>query len=149
MKTTTKTMQAVLIKRYHTLCTRLGMSSEDRLALLEPYGVESSLNLTDVTDLQNICNKLDAMLHPAVSQFDTWRKRAMASIGGWLRLIGQEGNASRIKAIACRATGHNNFNNIPLDRLRNVYYLFLNKQKDFKEVERLTSEEIEILSFMN
>jgi len=73
----------------------------------------------------------------------------MASIGGWLRLIGREQNAQVIKAIACRAAKHDNYNDIPVDRLRNLYYSFLNKQEDIKRVGEITAEEIEILSYLN
>jgi len=147
-KATTDQLRKVLIRRYHTLCNRLGMQPDDRRALLKPYGVESSTQLT-ARQLEDICNKLDRDLHPDLKKLDTWRKRVMASIGGWLRLIGREQNAQVIKAIACRAAKHENYNDIPVDRLRNLYYSFLNKQEDIKRVGEITAEEIEILSYLN
>ena len=147
-KSTTASLRKVLIRRYHTLCSRLGMDRDDRTAMLAAYEVESSTQLS-ARQLEDICDKLDKQLHPDLAQLDTWRKRVMASVGGWLRLIGREQNAQVIKAIACRATQHENYNDIPVDRLRNLYYSFLNKQKDLKRVGEITAEELEILSYLN
>lgn len=148
MKATTDKLRSVLIRRYHTLCSRLGLNADEKHDMLASYEVESSLELS-TRQLEDVCSKLDAMLHPELGQLDKWRKRLMASIGGWLKLVGQDANAQRIKAIACRASQHENFNDIPVDRLRNLYYSFVNKQKDFNQVQRITNEELEILSFMN
>jgi len=43
-----------------------------------------------------------------------------------------------IKGIACRASGYDDFNKIPKERLRNLYYAFNNKVKDAKRVNSLT-----------
>ena len=145
---TTDKIRRVLIRRYHTLCTRLGLEHEERLELLSSYGVESSLQLT-TNELEDACTLLDQMLHQGQAEHDRWRKRVMASIGGWLRMLGQEQSAPRIRAIACRATSHANFNDIPLDRLRNIYYSFLNKQKDLTAIKRISDEEMDLLSYMN
>jgi hypothetical protein len=60
---------------------------------------------------------------------DTWRKRVMAAIGGWLRMCNTTHTADSIKAIACRASGRKAFNDITLSELRAVYAEFNNKQK--------------------
>lgn len=148
MKTTTDITHAVLVKRYHTLATRLGLGKEDKAAIMESYGVESSLDLS-VEELTELCAVLERDNTPKAPALDKLRKQVMASIGGWLRTLSQESDAQRIKAIACRATGHRRFNDIPAERLQNIYHTFLNKQKDFKAVNQITAEEMEILSFMN
>jgi len=148
MKAVESKQREALTKKYHALCRKLRMERDDRIELLAAYGVESSVDLTN-TQLNEVCTKLEAIVNPDIKKADTWRKRAMASIGGWLTQTGQESNAAKIKAIACRITGHNSYNAIPVDRLRNVYYLFLNKQKDFKAVDQFTAEELEALTYMN
>lgn len=148
METTAKKMKKTLVCRYHTLCNKLGLSRDDCDNMLEPYGVKSSLDLS-LLELQEICNKLDVLLRPKLSEADKWRKRVMASVGGWLKMIGHEQSAARIHAIACRASGFKSFNEIPIDRLRNLYYAFLNKQNDFSEVGRIAVDEYEILSSRN
>lgn len=148
MKTTTSPEKARLIKRYHTLATRIGLDKTDKSAILESYGVDSSLDLS-VKELEELCAVLERDNNPQAPVLDKLRKQVMASIGGWLKTIAQESDAQRIKAIACRATGYRRFNDIPAERLRNIYHAFLNKQKDFVSVNELAAEEIEYLSSYN
>ena len=148
MKSIDKKQHVWLVRRYHTYCTRLGLEPYQKAAILEGYGVESSLELSNA-DLQNICNELERQLYPELVEIDKWRKRTMAAIGGWLKALNKESNAAIIKAIACRAAGSKQFNSIPKERLINLYYAFLKKQKDFKAVEVLAAEEIEMLATCN
>ena len=148
MKTTTDLQHASLVKKYHTLATKLGLGKEDKAAILESFGVTSSLDLS-ISELSELCAVLERDNNPKAPALDKLRKQVMASIGGWLNSISQEGGADRIKAIACRATGHRRFNDIPAERLRNIYHAFLNKQRDFKAVGKLADEELEILSYLN
>lgn len=64
----------------------------------------------------------------------------MAAIGSWLKMCGKESNATVIKAIACRATKHDDFNKIPLERLRNLVHLFNNKIKDRDAVDDMAEQ---------
>jgi hypothetical protein len=148
MKATTDQEHARLIKKYHTLATRIGLDKSDKAAIMESYGVASSLDLS-VTELFELCNVLERDNNPKAPVLDKLRKQVMASIGGWLKTINLESDAQRIKAIACRATGYRRFNEIPTERLRNIYNTFLNKQKDFKGVNKVTAEELEYLSSLN
>lgn len=88
----------------------------------------------------DICHTLEKQLNGDVREADRLRKRVIAAIGGWLRLTGQPENLDRIKGIACRAAQCEDFNKIPNERLRNLYYAFLNKQKDTKAVEGIANE---------
>lgn len=132
-----------LRKQYHALSRALGMSDDERRAMLyNNYRVESSVDL-DAHQLIDIVHTLEKRLG---NETDSWRKRAMASIGGWLKLSGQEKhdpieNIRYIKQIACRATNAGTFNSIPMARLRNLYYEFKNKQHDKQAVERIATDE--------
>ncbi len=148
MKATCERQQAWLLKRFHTLCTKSGLSADDKAALIGGFGVESSRYLS-VDQLQRACNALDKKLNPDLVETDKWRKRVIASVNGWLTLTSQSRNIERIKAIACRATGYKAFNEIPKDRLTNVYYSFLKKQHDFKAVGGIVKEELETLTYLN
>jgi hypothetical protein len=55
-------------------------------------------------------------------------------------MTGRESNATVIKAIACRATKHTEFNKIPLERLRNLVHLFNNKIKDRDAVDDVADQ---------
>jgi hypothetical protein len=68
---------------------------------------------------------------------DAWRKRVMASIGGWLRACGTQHTPEAIKAIACRAAQRKAFNDITLSELRAIYAEFNNKQKVAQRTKNL------------
>jgi len=148
MKTTCDRQQAWLLKRFHTMCTKIGMTPDEKATLICGFGVESSCDLT-IEQLTLVCDTLDKRINPELMEIDRWRKRLMASIGGWLRLTSQPQGIEKIKGIACRATGHKAFNEIPKDRLISIYYSFLQKQHDFKRVDGIVKEDLETLSNMN
>jgi len=146
-KTTTHKAQ---LKRFHTLCSRLGMGTEDKRAIIDSFGYDSSSDM-QTNELLQINADLQKLVNPKRDKFDTWRKRVMASIGGWLQTIGKQGDEKYIKAIALRATGnqYESFNKIPMNRLVSLYNNFLRKQQDFKTVGDLAADEIELLKSMN
>ena len=148
MKTTTDRQQGSMLKKFHTMCTKAGISADEKYLMVAAFGHESSREMS-VQELLRACDLLDAKLNPALTEIDAWRKRVMAAIGGWLRAMRVESNAAKIKAIACRATVYDNFNDIPRERLNNLYYAFLKKQKDFKRVNTIVKEQIENLTYLN
>lgn len=130
-----------LLKKFHTLCSLLGMTDDEKRALIEGYGVESSRDI-DTHDLVDICGTLSAQVNEKQgNDIDKLRKRCMASIGAWLRSEGKYQSADIIKGIACRATGYEEFNKIPRERLRNLIATFNNKVKDAEAVERIANGE--------
>ena len=128
-----------LLKKYHTLCTVLGLDDEAKHAILASWGVESSRDLTQ-HQLIDICAKLSEQVNEkdGTASLDKLRKRVIAAIGGWLRETGQSENISKIKGIAMRAGGYDDFNKIPRERLRNLIATFNNKVKDARAVDALT-----------
>ncbi|MBQ3539843.1 MAG: hypothetical protein IJA46_08490 [Bacteroidaceae bacterium] len=134
-----KTMDSIhkgILKKFHTLCSVLCLSAEDKRAIVESYGVESSRDM-DTHDLINVCANLSEQVNKrnGSGEVDKLRKRAMAAIGSYLHSVRRESNASIIKGIACRATGYEEFNKIPRERLRNLIATFNNKVKDAEGVE--------------
>ncbi|AGB29733.1 hypothetical protein Prede_2602 [Prevotella dentalis DSM 3688] len=133
-----------ILKKYHTLCSLLGLTKDEKDAILESYEVDSSCDL-DTHDLIDICAKLSDQLERRQGKepLDKMRKRAMGAIGGWLKAEGKYSNVSIIKGIACRSTGYDDFNKIPRERLRNLIYGFNKKVKDgiaVKELEANSDE---------
>ncbi len=133
-----KTMDKIhrdILKKFHTLCSVLRLTDAEKRAIVESYGVESSRDM-DTHDLINVCGKLSAQANEktGAGEMDKLRKRVMAAIGDYLKATGKESNATVIKGIACRATGHTDFNKIPRERLRNLVAAFNNKVKDAQAV---------------
>lgn len=138
-----KTMDEIhrgILKKFHTLCHVLGLTDDEKRTIVESYGVESSRDM-DTHDLIDVCASLaeQANRKTGTADLDKLRKRVMAAIGGYLRMIGKESNASVIKGIACRATGYVDFNKIPRERLRNLVGAFNNKVKDAQSVEDIAN----------
>ena len=137
-----KTMDQIhreLLKKFHTLCTVLGLDDEAKRAILAGWGVESSRDLTQ-HQLIDICAKLSEQVDhkQGTARLDKLRKQVIAAIGRWLRETGQAEGISKIKGIAMRASGYNDFNKIPRERLRNLIATFNNKVKDARAVDALT-----------
>lgn len=128
-----------LLKKFHTLCSVLGIDADGKRAIVESWGVESSRDLSQ-HQLIDICGELSAQLDQkqGTARLDKLRKQVIAAIGGWLRETGQQSNISIIKGIAMRASGYAEFNKIPRERLRNLIATFNNKVKDARAVDELT-----------
>lgn len=140
MATITQQNHKWLLKKFHSLCFRLNMSVEEKLVLLAGYGVESSVDLTN-EELTQVCDRLNNLLNPADAKRDKMRKRVIAAIGGWLRLIGKgDEGVDYIKGVACRAAKTENFNQISTERLTTIYNMFLKRQKDAKAVEAVAGQ---------
>ena len=140
-----KTMDEIhrgLLKKFHTLCGVLGLTEQEKQAVIASYGVESSRDI-DTHALVDICAKLSQQVNDRNgNDIDKLRKRCMAAIGSWLRATGKYQSASVIKGIACRATQHDDFNKIPRERLRNLIATFNNKVKDAEAVEAVLSQPV-------
>lgn len=147
-----KTMDSIhkgILKKFHTLCSVLGLSEDEKRAIVESYGVESSRDM-DTHDLINVCANLSDQVNKknGTGDLDKLRKRVMAAIGSYLHSVGKERNASVIKGIACRATGYEEFNKIPRERLRNLIATFNNKVKDKQGVNDVLASMM-LQSFMS
>lgn len=141
----TKVMDKIhkdLLKKYHTLAGQLGMTDEDKRALLAQYNVESSVDLSQ-HELVDVCACLSREIERQCGHqsMDALRKRLIAVVGKYLTACGKsEVNISYIKATACRAAEIKEFNRIPRERLRSLYGAFALKLKDIKRVEAMYKE---------
>lgn len=138
-----KTMDQIhrgLLKKFHTLCSVLGLTDDQKKDILSSWGVESSRDLTQ-HQLIDICAKLSEQVNhkDGTASLDKLRKQVIAAIGCWLRETHQSQGISKIKGIACRATGYSDFNKIPRERLRNLIATFNNKVKDTRSVNELAN----------
>ncbi len=136
-----------LVKRYHIICSQLKMNQEDKLNFLSAWDAESSLDLTP-DQLDEACGILEDRYD---NNMDKWRKRVIACIHGWFKLIGRKDvDINYVKAIARRAAGnYDAFNGIPIDRLQNIYYSFRNKQDVFRNTGYIANDELNYMQFRN
>lgn len=119
-----------LIQRFHISLKKAGMMNQ-KPAILESFGVQSTRELTE--------EELQLAVDGLTGEADKWRKRLIAAIFAWCRSINYQADMDKVKAIACRASGYDNFNKIPVSRLRDLYYGWIKKNRtrvgvaDFKE----------------
>ncbi|MFV0310834.1 MAG: phage protein GemA/Gp16 family protein [Dysgonomonas sp.] len=159
MTTATDRQKAKLIRKYHTLCTKIGMTDDERREMLaDNYGVESSKDLY-VEELEHLCTVLDTEANTKECQLKEARRRVFGAVGGWLDILygkvpkqdilRYRERIEKIKAIACRQTEYKDFNKIPLERLANISFLFSKKQKDYKKGSVVADIEVERLKYLN
>lgn len=133
--------------QFYTLLNKMGIPQTDSRDFVMDY---TDGNTSSLSELYNndpllyykMINDMAEMVKKKETDTDKWRKRVMASVGGYLKLMGNESNANIIKSIACRSTGYDTFNAIPASRLMNVYNTFLNKQKDYKALDKEMQREL-------
>lgn len=146
MNATTEKTKNALIKKFHTLIRKEGISAENKELILEQYGVQSTKDLR-INELIEVC---DYIANGQKATEDKWRKSLIASIFGWLKKMNRtDANMDMVKAIACRAAGAAKFNEIPLERLRSLYYAFSKKARDIDLVSEITAAEIDNLIHCN
>ena len=148
-----------LIRQYHTLCTKIGMTEDERRQMLsDNFGVSSSKDLY-VEELELLCNALQSDANQKEIKLQEARNRVFGAVGGWLDILygkiakndtaKRKDRADKIKAIACRQTGYKDFNKIPIERLSNVSHLFSNKQKDYTRGTLQVEAELGNLAYLN
>lgn len=129
-----------LLRSFHASLARSGML-KNKPDILESFGVESSKDLTE-EELQQVIDNI-------TGEADKWRKRVLAAIFGWTKDIGYYYDIKQIKSVACRATGYNNFNDIPVSRLRDAYYEFVRKSRTTVGARNVKEELINYLENRN
>ncbi|MDR2148885.1 MAG: hypothetical protein LBE91_20790 [Tannerella sp.] len=133
--------QKKLKKKFHTLLGKCGIGQDGKEAILESYGVQSSRELS-AKELLDICDKLTLQAYPELARQDKLRKRVIAVIFKYYDALGRAVDMDYVKGTACRAAGHERFNDIPGERLNNLYYAFRDKIKDIRAVGRITVEDL-------
>ena len=131
-----------------------GDRNELKDALIYRYtdGRTKSLKEMYYTEYLQMCANMRALIiaqAPTAHDANQWRKRVMAVIAQYLRNLRKPETAHNIKSIACRATQYDDFNLIPINRLKNVYYTFLNKNKDFFSIGAAVEEDLKIIACLN
>jgi hypothetical protein len=137
MKTQSEVM---LLRKFHAVCKQYGLTDADKDAIKMSYQVESSKDFTE-RQLIDIITKIEKQNVGNGTAMNQWRKRVIAVIGAWLRYTNKAEGIEIIKAIACRASGANDFNAITEAKLRIIYNEWLEKNKVFTRVNTIVSNE--------
>lgn len=123
----------VLLKKFHALLALAGMSDGDKQMLLAAYGVESSRDLS-VYELMEACATVENRARPEIAERTKWRRRTMAAVTEYLRLMDRNPDAATVRGTVCRAAGTDDFYSIRTDRLRSLYNAFVKRNRDLRTV---------------
>lgn len=147
---TDQTVKTRNYRKFYALLNQMHFASDDlkksfKEKLVMQFNSNQTTHLEDMTELEyqemllSLQNKIESVKgkYPA---YDTWRKRVFASIGAWLRMRNIEDNTVLIKSIACRAAKENDFNKIPLGKLRAIYAEFCNKNLVSIETKQIMAD---------
>ncbi|MEE1346785.1 MAG: phage protein GemA/Gp16 family protein [Bacteroidales bacterium] len=132
----------------HRMKSVLCMSDEDWRAFLAQWRVESSKDLTD-DQLKELRHRLHDITDPRqtatgraeadskATDIIRWRKRVYGVIGAWLREGHYKSDAAAIRTVACRATRRDDFNQISLSELKQLYHSWCKKRETAANAETL------------
>lgn len=133
------------LKKLMTLLSKRNVSDEQRASLVYSWTNGRTTSARDLNgyELSWICKSLEGYK----SKLDASRKRLIASIFGFLEKMNIKNvSTDYVKAVACKASGYNKFNDIPEDRLNSLYNSFKKRQKDLnftaKMVDSWISDQI-------
>jgi hypothetical protein len=150
--------QTVQTRNYRKFYALLGQMPGGVEGLKETIVGQYTDNRT--TSVQEMKNIEFAMMLAAMEQtvadsapqkikLDKARKRVIAVIGAWLRSRGMTEGIARIKGIACRAAKVDDFNKIPLNKLRALYEEWRNKKAVSVETDTIILNIEDNLALMN
>jgi len=117
------------LKQLMTILSMQKVTDDERAQLICGWTKGRTTSARELTQFE--MDDIVAKLLAAESQNENeWRKRLMASIYGFLRLMNKKASPELVKGIACRAAKVDNFNKIPKQRLITLYATFTHMQKD-------------------
>ena len=120
-QTKAQIQHARLLKKFHTLCTKKGLTDEDKEALLEGFGKTSSKDMSSL-ELAAVIGALEGKRkQPTGDKMDTWRKRVIAAVFGYHKTVGKAMTMAAVKAVVTRQSGYATLNKIPEARLIALY----------------------------
>lgn len=116
------------------------------------FGDTTDLKLLTKAEYKTLCENMQFTINSGKSTSNTadsnrWRKRVLASVGGWLKMIGYpQSTTAYVKRITVQAAGseYDDFNRIPVKRLQELYNAFLDRQNAIRRVEKMEGKMVKL-----
>lgn len=137
-----------LIKKYHVLIGKTGMSDEDKQTLLNQWNVSSSKDMS-IDQLIQLCNLLEKFTSPEESELAKWQKWSRDMVKSYGKSLGMNYNDAYAEAIICRSTGAKSFNSITKNRLVGIYNQFKKAKNDKSAIQNLIMEDAQAVASLN
>ncbi|MGL5682662.1 MAG: hypothetical protein ACRDDZ_06330 [Marinifilaceae bacterium] len=131
-------------KRFYSLLGKMpGVRDREsaKVELVNTFTGGRTESLTEMTheEYARMCHVMNDSIRRDKGKgvMDVWRKRTIASIFGYFKLIEKEVTLDYVKAVATRAGSKaNDFNELNLTELRTIYNEFLRQQEIIKRLGR-------------
>lgn len=128
------------LKKLMTLMSKEGVTNQ-RAGIISAFThgrTDSAKNLSP-NEIDVLCDFYERNSQEVLNRK---RKRVIAAIFGMFKKMNKTVTTEYVKAIACRASRYERFNDIPSTRLDSLYSAFLNAQKDLNFAGRLVEGHI-------
>lgn len=137
------------IRELHVLMRQCNIDEDGKQAIYASYHVESSKDM-NLAEIRELCNKLHEMLQkdgnekrPADTPLDRQRRSTKVAVGKLLAAQGKIPGSgwgivewNLIRGTVCRAAGVDDFNAIPMSKLRGLTFEFNKQAKAIAEAKQ-------------
>lgn len=137
-----------LIKKYHVLIGKTGMSDDDKSTLLAQWNVNTSKDM-NIDQLQQLCNLLEKFTSPEDSELAKWQKWSRDMVKSYGKSLGMTYTDAYSEAIICRSTGKKTFGSISKNRLVGIYNQFKKAKNDKSTIQNLIMEDAQAVASLN
>lgn len=137
-----------LIKKYHILIGKVGMSDEDKQTLLAQWNVTTSKDMS-IDQLLQLCNLLEKFTSPEESELAKWQKWARDMVKSYGKSLGMTYTDAYAEAIICRSTGKKSFGSISKNRLVGIYNQFKKAKSDKSTIQNIIIEDAQATASLN
>lgn len=137
-----------LIKKYHILIGKTGMSDDDKHTLLAQWNVTTSKDM-NIDQLQQLCNLLEKFTSPVDSELLKWQKWSRDMVKSYGKSVGITYTDAYAEAIICRSTGKKSFNAISKNRLVGIYNQFKKAKIDKSTIQNIIIEDAQAVASLN
>lgn len=143
-----------VVKKWHTLARLCGMTQDEKMAVLQSYGVESSSDM-QTHDLIDVCASLQKRIDDRTgastktSEMDKLRKRCLRCLCDYIKIkkIKTADIIKYAKQIACRAAKKEEFNRLTAAELRGIIGYFNKERNTYESTETITKSNDNTLNY--
>lgn len=120
-----------LLRQFHAICGKLGMTTEERKKIVAEWGHQSSSEMSDL-ELSHSISELTSVYIANNRRLNTWRRRVMAVIFKHFKLQNKEVSKEYVLAVATRQAKNKDgrFNEIEETELIKIYNYWLKRNSN-------------------
>lgn len=120
-----------LLRQFHAICSKLGMTAEERKKFVAQWGHQSSCEMTDL-ELNHSIAELTSVYMAKHRRLNLWRRRVMAVIFKHFNLQNKKVSNEYVIAVALQQAKikDGGFNDVKESELIKIYNYWLKRNKE-------------------